>query len=274
MKIKINDISLNVSFNKNKLKNKTPILFLHGFTGSLNDWLFIKKNLPENFTPILIDLIGHGKSSSPKNIEKYTFENQVKLIRELLNTLNLNKIILVGYSMGGRLALSFAEKYPNHVEALVLISTAFGIEKKSDREERVKNDKKLSDMIKNSKIEEFIEYWINIPLFQTYNNLEEKKIKKLFQEKIKNNTKTGLQNSLLGFSTGLMQNYYPRLEGLKIKTLLLCGEFDKKFITLNQKAVKKLPNAKLEIIKAAGHNLFFEKPKDFLKLLKLFLKNI
>lgn len=274
MKIKLDDISLNISCKKNELTNKTPILFLHGFTGNLKDWEFVKGNLDKKFTPIFIDLIGHGNSSAPRKIEKYNSDNQIELIRKLLIALNLKKVILVGYSMGGRLALSFTAKYPSKVNSLVLISTAFGFENKSEREERIKSDKVLSKQVKNSTIEEFIKYWINIPLFKSYKKLSKNKIETLAKDKIKRNRKVGMQNSLLGFSTGLMKNYFPKLGKIKTKTLLVCGELDKKFIGINKKAVKLLPNAKLKIVRDTGHNLPFQKPKEFLKLLELFLKNI
>lgn len=274
MKIKIDDISLNVSLNKNELTKKIPILFLHGFTGNLKDWEFVKGNLDKKFTPIFIDLIGHGNSSAPREVEKYNSANQIELIRKLLITLNLNKIILVGYSMGGRLALSFTAKYPSKVNSLVLISTAFGFENKSEREERIKSDKVLSEQIKNSTIEVFIKYWINIPLFNSYKKLSKNKIETLAKDKIKRNKKRGLQNSLFGFSTGLMKIFFLKLEKIKTRTLLVCGELDKKFIGINKKALKLLPNAELKIVRDAGHNLPFEKPKEFLKLLELFLKNI
>ena len=61
MIIRIDDLSLNVVWDENDLLNKIPVIFLHGFTGNINDWSFIGK-LAAGYTPILIDLIGHGKN--------------------------------------------------------------------------------------------------------------------------------------------------------------------------------------------------------------------
>ena len=74
----INDLSINVIYNRDELLEKIPILFLHGFTGSSEDWMFLVEKLPSQFTPICVDLIGHGNSSSPPDVEKYTSNFQVE----------------------------------------------------------------------------------------------------------------------------------------------------------------------------------------------------
>ena len=111
--------------------SKKPVVFLHGFTGSSLDWDFLLSELSNEFEPITIDLLGHGKTSSPKKTDKYSFDSQVQLLDGLFKELNIVKPILVGYSMGGRLALSYLLNHPNKIEAIVLESTSFGLKKKN-----------------------------------------------------------------------------------------------------------------------------------------------
>ena len=274
MIISYKDICFNVICNPKEFKVKNPIIFLHGFTGSVNDWNFVTEQLSENFSPIFIDLIGHGKSDSPNNVEFYETKFQTEVIKYVLDYFELEKVILVGYSMGGRLALSFTIKYQESVDALILESTSFGIENEKERLERIKSDKKLAEQIENSSVKGFINKWIKAPLFDSLKNVGLEKFNTLKNDKIRNNNLVGLKNSLLGFSTGKMENYFLKINNLKVKTLLIVGELDEKFVKINKKANSILANSELEIIKESGHNVHFEKPKEFLKFLNRFLLNM
>jgi 2-succinyl-6-hydroxy-2,4-cyclohexadiene-1-carboxylate synthase len=274
MIIKYKDISVNVVCIPSELKNKNPIIFLHGFTGTATDWNFLKDQLPENFSPIFIDLIGHGKSDSPDNVEYYEANFQIEILKYILEYLELEKVILVGYSMGGRLAISFTMKNHEFVHALILESTSFGIENEQERIERIESDEKLAEQISNSSVEEFINNWIKAPLFDTLKNASYERFESLKKRKIESNNLIGLKNTLLGFSTGKMENYFLDLDNIKVKTMLIAGELDEKFAGINIKANSLLPDSELVIVKQSGHNVHFEKPKEFLKFLNRFLLNV
>ncbi len=274
MIINIKNLKINVHVNEYELNKKIPILFLHGFTGSLEDWKFLENKLPSKFSPIFIDLIGHGKSASPNNIDEYSFTSQIEIINQLLKKIRIEKLVIAGYSMGGRLALSFAMEYPEKLLGLILESTSFGIENNEERTNRIANDGNLAKQISNSQIEGFIDYWLQIPLFNSLKNISDERFEELRIKKIKNNNNLGLQNSLLGFSTGKMKNYYPYCSSFNISTFLICGELDTKFTEISKKAHSLLLNSKINIIKDCGHNVHLEKPEEFLKLLNKILLNI
>lgn len=270
----IDNINFNVVYDSNHINNKIPILFLHGFTGSVLDWEFLSDKLPSGFTPIFLDLMGHGKTDSPNNVENYNSSVQVDLLNKLIDKLNISNFIISGYSMGGRLALSYAFRFPDKIQAIVLESSSFGIEKQKERYERIKSDELLSEMINNSSLKDFIDYWMNIPLFSTLKFLPSKKIEEIKKRKIKTNNQNGLKNSLVGFSTGKMKNYFPLLFNLPTQTLLITGKLDSKFTTIAKKADRFLPNSVLKVAQNCGHNVHLEKPEEFLKLLNQFLLNI
>lgn len=256
-------------------KSKKTVVFLHGFTGSSLDWNFLMDKLPSEFEPITIDLLGHGKTSSPKSLKKYSVQSQIELLDKIFKKLNIVKPILVGYSMGGRLALSYLFSYPQNVEAVILESTSFGLKTKAEKEERIKSDKILANKIMSSSIKEFIDYWMNFPLFYSQKKLPLQIRNEQTENKKRINNVIGLTNSLLGFGTGRMDNYFNELEKIKIKTLLLTGSIDSKFTEIAKEANNLLPNSNHEIIRDAGHNVHLEKPEEFLKLLNSFLlKNI
>jgi len=264
-------------FVKRKANSGTtkPVVFLHGFTGSSFDWKFLFDKLPERFEPIAIDLLGHGKTSSPNKVEKYITLKQVDYLDKILSKLNIQKPILVGYSMGGRLAMSYLLSFPQKVNSIVLESTSFGLKTKINRIERINSDNVLANKIMNFSIEEFVEFWKNIPLFDSQKKLSLLEREQQTENKIRTNNVIGLTNSLLGFGTGNMNNYFNELENVNTEILLISGILDSKFTEIAIEANSLLPNSHHTIIGDAGHNVHLEKPEEFLKLLSSFLlKNI
>jgi len=252
---------------------KKTVLLLHGFTGSLEDWRSVSFSLDISFNYIGIDLIGHGKSESPENLSTYSTEEIVNQIDGIVSHLNLNKIILLGYSMGGRATLNYTVSHPDKVEALILESTNPGIKNDKEREARIKNDKKLAEYIEKHSIEEFAGFWVNLDIFNTQRRFSEEKRKEFKTTKMQNN-KTGLINSLLGFGTGKMLPLFDQLKNIGCKTLLIAGELDEKFTNINNEVVSLFPNAEHKIIKNAGHNTHLEEPEKFVDTVNRFLKSI
>ncbi len=273
MIIETNDIEINVvTKNVNALQKKIPILFLHGFTGCAEDWLFIFDKLNPEFEPFAIDLIGHGKTSSPKISSFYSTYNIIKNINSILDYLKIKSVILVGYSMGGRAALAYTINYPGRVNKLILESSTAGITNEIERKRRIKQDNDLANFIEQNSIENFINHWFSVPLFQSLKKLPLNTYNKIVEGR-KFNNKTGLANSLRGFGTGKMPNYWGKLHNLKTNTLLISGDLDNKFTTINKKLSSELPNAKHVIVKNTGHNLHLEKPQEFIIFLNRFLNN-
>ncbi len=277
MKINFRDIVLNVEIFSRRdgfsRKNNSGnlILFLHGFTGSSEDWKNIAGKIDKRFSLAALDLIGHGKSQSPEDENFYSAGSISEQIKQTAAELTDKKIILVGYSMGGRAALSFASKYHEKIHALILESTSPGITSENLRADRVRSDEELAKFILKNPIEIFVDRWMNIDLFNSQKNLPRKILKSEREKKLRNNP-VGLANSLKGFGSGKMPPLFDKLENINIKTLLISGELDKKFTTINNNMLKFFPFAENHIIKGAGHNTHLEKPDDFTTVVNNFLK--
>ncbi len=263
MTININELSFNVDFgNRQFKKGQTALFLLHGFTGCTKDWSFIYDKLPASIFPIAVDLIGHGSSTSPGNINYYNSESISEQLKIIIENFTGNKIFLLGYSMGGRAALTFALKYPQKIKALILESASAGIKSEHDKMYRIKKDEALAEFILNDSMEKFIEYWRNMEIFNTQKRFSNTKLEEIRRSKLENNA-VGLANSLRGFGTGVMPNYDNALKTFLPQTLLITGELDTKFTILNSELSTIIPNAIHTIIKNAGHNTHLEEPGKF-----------
>lgn len=270
MRISVDNIEFNVLIEESNLtSDKIPLVCLHGFTGSALDWQFLSEMIDEKFYVVAIDLLGHGDSSCPENVEFYSADKQNMFLSKILTHLKIAKFFLLGYSMGGRAALSFALEQPEGLLGLILESSSPGLQLESERTARQLSDINLMEMIEKKGIGVFTEYWQDLPIFRTQKIIGNNKLEEIYKRKLDNNP-VGLINSLFGFGTGSMPNYWDKIKELKT-TLLITGEFDEKFSSINSR-MQSLIDCDHEVIKSAGHNVHLEKPDEFIILLNKFLR--
>jgi len=101
-----------------KLGNGKPLFILHGLFGSSDNWQTLGKKFAQNFTVYFIDLRNHGRS--PHSTE-HTYNLMSEDLLELMDDEKLDKVILLGHSMGGKTAMHFAVTYPERVEKMVVV---------------------------------------------------------------------------------------------------------------------------------------------------------
>jgi pimeloyl-ACP methyl ester carboxylesterase len=111
----------------------TAVVLLHGFLENKTMWDVYVTELSKRNRIITIDLLGHGKTESLGYIQ--TMEENADVVHEVISKLRIRKAILVGHSMGGYVALAFAELYPENMKGLVLLNST----SKEDSSERKKN---------------------------------------------------------------------------------------------------------------------------------------
>lgn len=270
MIIQYENIKLNLEHLTEFDVSKKTLLFLHGFTGSANDWNDIAQKIDKRFNKLALDLIGHGKSSSPSSVNYYMPDSVISQIEKVISDLSLKEIILCGYSMGGRVALNFTLTKPELVKGLILESASAGLKNGKERDTRKKSDDDLASFIENNTLEEFATQWLDQELFGTLRRFSNDKIKRMKEERAKN-SKIGLANFLRGFGTGMMPYLGSELVKLKIPVFLITGALDDKFTQLNQNLKKSFPSAKHKILTTAGHNTHLEEPKKFIEAVNSFL---
>ncbi len=104
-----------------------PVIFLHGAWNDSSQWVSVMESVAPDFHCLTPDLLGFGESENP-NIH-YSIDLQVECLAELIHVLKLEKVYLVGHSLGGWIAASFALKYPEQVHGMILIAPE-GVETK------------------------------------------------------------------------------------------------------------------------------------------------
>lgn len=236
-----------------------PLLLLHGFTGSSQNWQAVLPGLTAHYQVILVDVLGHGRTASPPDENRYTIDRVAADLIALLDEWGYAAVGLLGYSMGGRLALFTAVTYPHRISHLILESASPGLATAVERQARVAQDRELADWIEANGLEAFVNRWEQLPLWASQQQLSPEIRQQLRQQRLQNNP-VGLANSLRGMGTGAQPSLWEQLAALTIPTLLLAGELDPKFVTINRQMAALLPDAHLEIVPGAGHTVHLERP--------------
>jgi 2-succinyl-6-hydroxy-2,4-cyclohexadiene-1-carboxylate synthase len=263
----INGLSINVEISG---EGDISLFFIHGFAGSVEDWHEIADALSADFKIVCIDMPGFGKSDKPDSPEFYTQLFGRTVITSVIKQLSLSQVILVGYSMGGRFALDVVAAESQSVVGLILESSSPGIDDDEQRELRVKADNALAHAITEKGMEWFVNYWADLGLFQSQKALPE--IKRMQQNHHRlENSPLALAHSLTSFGTGMMEPLWNYLYTIDVPVLLMSGELDSKFSSINGRMSVMFPLSKHVMVKNTGHNIHFENPAEFVTLLKDFV---
>ncbi|MDY0393141.1 2-succinyl-6-hydroxy-2,4-cyclohexadiene-1-carboxylate synthase [Virgibacillus halophilus] len=248
----------------------TTIVMLHGFTGSSETWKEFVACWQDIYRIITVDLPGHGKSHSatPRSMEACCAD-----LDALFQHVGLDAFHLVGYSMGGRTALSYAVSYPTMLKSLILESASPGLKSEQERAARMASDEKLAEKILKEGITSFVDYWENIPLFATQKHLPEEKKEFIRRERLSQRAE-GLHDSLIFMGTGKQPSLWHLLPELKLPILLLAGEHDQKFIAISQHMEKLFSEADLHIVLKAGHAIHVEESEVFGKIVNGFILSV
>lgn len=236
------------------------VVLLHGFTGSAASWGLIRDRLAQRYRVLMIDLPGHGGTESPADPVRYAMEPVAADIVALLSRLGVERAHLVGYSMGGRLALFMALRYPGHWRSLTLESALPGLSDPAERTERVAADNALADWIEAHSLAQFVDRWEALPLFETQQRLSPQRRAEQRQQRLANH-RSGLANSLRGMGTGQQPSLWSELNELKMPVHLTVGALDTKFTAIATEMSLRIPQAQLTILSGAGHTLHLEQPE-------------
>lgn len=246
-------------------KRSEAIVLLHGFLGNSADFSLLLSELGNYHYSMAFDLPGHGKSLFLSEAT-YLIDNTIVTIHSQLHSLDINKVHIVGYSMGGRIALSFANAYPEMISSLTMISSTAGLKTKEERRLRIENDTKIIDKIQSLSMEDFLHFWYSQQIF----SFSSERINSILSQRVTNN-KSEIIKSLKFAGTGMMTPLWDNLHNLNFPILLLSGVKDKKFVKICEEMHQIMPNSRNIVIENSSHNLLLDAPVETLNLITKFI---
>jgi 2-succinyl-6-hydroxy-2,4-cyclohexadiene-1-carboxylate synthase len=241
------------------------VLFLHGFLGSSNDWRPVAVRLKKNWRCLLPDLPGHGRARFPKQPELYSFNGAAQAVLAGVT----EPVHLVGYSLGGRLALYLAARHPEKILSLTLISSSPGLATAAERAARRRADDALAAELETHGLNAFLSSWYAQALF---GGLRRKPalFRRLLARRRKNDA-AELARALRGCSVGRQPSLWPQLSKLKMPVLLLAGSGDEKYVRLMRRMRAQIHGAQFRVVPGAAHAVVEEQPARVARALVKFL---
>ena len=241
------------------------LLAIHGFTEIDLSWTEVLNDL--NMPVQGYVLPGHGYKPCPS-------ETNHQRIAEIIHKRfeDQGPIDLLGYSMGGRVALQFALQYPDMVRRLILISCRPGIADEHERATRAASDEGLAMMLEENGIGQFVAWWENNPALRPAKPFS-RSMTELIRSRRLNQDAFGLAASLRALGQGVSPSLWDRLPELNMPCLAIAGSADPRYVNDMGEMVKAMPHAKLNVIPESGHAVHRECRDTVVNVIRGFLAN-
>jgi 2-succinyl-6-hydroxy-2,4-cyclohexadiene-1-carboxylate synthase len=256
-----------------------PLVLLHGFTGDTTVWAAFARELVRVDGPrvlVAVDLPGHGRSASSR-VDSPEAGARAALVaaRDALRRAGVaaGALHCLGYSMGGRLALTLACDRPAEVASLCLVGATAGIASAGERAERRAADRRLADDLLAGGVEAFVDGWLRQPLFASQNKLDGEVREAARRQRLAGD-EAGWAAALAACGTGSMAPRWDELPRLSTPALLVAGELDAKFTELAARMAALLPRARLCVVPGAGHAVQLERPGALAAEVGAFLREV
>jgi 2-succinyl-6-hydroxy-2,4-cyclohexadiene-1-carboxylate synthase len=232
------------------IRGVDTLVLLHGFTQTRQSWRRTVAALGGSYRALAPDLPGHGLASERRPA---SFAACAAYVRALAD----GPCTLVGYSMGGRIALHTALTITGLADRLVLVGASPGLADPAEREARRHADDELAERIEAIGVEAFAEEWGAQPLFAG----QDPRVAAAAHADRLRNTAAGLAAALRGLGTGVMEPLWDRLPELAIPVTLVVGEREEKFRALAERMAAAIPDCRYEVVAGAGHATQLERPE-------------
>jgi pimeloyl-ACP methyl ester carboxylesterase len=227
------------------------LILIHGIGGDADDWAFCLDALARSHRVIALDLPGFGRSGKPHI--SYTIAGFVEMLERFLRTLNVEHATLVGHSLGGWIAATYALNFPQHLDKLVLLDAA-GVW--GDMTE-LPVDLHVSTLAHMREVFQF--------LFYDKRLATDSLIELAYSQHLERNDGYTIHSILQNTSDG-RERLDDRISGLTVPTLILWGENDAMIpLTAGRRIHELVPGSKLEIIPQCGHLPNLEKPAELVR---------
>ena len=243
----------------------TPVTLLHGFTQSGSSWLETISRMPAGWMWIVPDLRGHGETrtrpGAPCSMDACAADLEM-----LWGHLGVARTHLVGYSMGGRLALHVAARRPDRILSLLTVGAHAGLEQEA-RGGRRHGDEALAERIEKDGLEAFVDYWTNLALFAGLERRGPAFVAQIRAARMANHI-AGLACSLRGMGAGAMEPVWDDLARVTFPCTFVAGQLDHGYVSSARRLASTVLHGRVEVVARAGHTVHQERPEAFAHLLE------
>lgn len=253
-----------VQLNYEVIGEGSPVTLLHGFTQSGKSWLEVISLMPSGWKWVVPDLRGHG-ATRVRSGAPYTMDACTEDLVRLWDSLDIARTHLVGYSMGGRLALHVAAARPERILSLLTIGAHAGLDEEA-REGRRRGDEALAQRIETDGLEAFVNCWSSLPLFQGLERRGPSFLAQVRAARMDNHV-AGLAASLRGMGAGAMRPVWHELNRVKVASTFVAGQLDHGYAASARRLAASVPNGRVVLVQRAGHTVHQERPEAFSRLL-------
>lgn len=254
---------------------KPPLLALHGFTGDAQDFAWLAEHSSDAIDWWALDLPGHGEArfNDPAKLTLADFLDAIETARQRIFAETLQPPHLLGYSMGGRVALHAAQRDITAWRSLITIGATPGIEEPARRMDRLIADEDLAERMSRQTIEQFLTAWQSMPIIKSQDAIPENILRSLRARRQLNDPRQ-LAGALVAVSSGRLPSLWDQLNDFDLPYLIMAGQTDQKFSTIAHKMAPLLPQSEVSLLAKAGHCAHLESPEEFLMILRGFLREL
>ena len=233
----------------------TKLFCIHGNFQTPSVWKPLAENLKAR--NVNLDVI-------PVNLENYSFDGFDRWVDDFCNSVETQacreKSFLLGYSLGGRLALHACLSRPDLWKSAIVVGADPGLESEEEKKLQLDRDRKWGERLKREPLEKLVDEWDAQPVFCGFENQAPRNLGEMNPDR--------LSHQFEVFSKGIQQNLVPKLAELKRPPVLfVSGENDHKYQKIGEKLAKSSSVVKAQVIPGGGHRVPWENTESFVQVL-------
>ena len=233
----------------------TKLFCIHGNFQTPSVWKPLAENL--KVRNVNLDVI-------PINLENYSFDGFDRWVDDFCNSVETlagwEKSFLLGYSLGGRLALHACLSRPDLWKSAIVVGADPGLESEEEKKLQLDRDRKWAKRLKREPLEKLVDEWDAQPVFCGFENQAPRNLGEMNPDR--------LSHQFEVFSKGIQRNLVPKLAELKRPPVLfVSGEKDQKYQDIGEKLAKSSSAINTQVVADAGHRVPWESPESFVQVL-------
>lgn len=253
-------------------QGRIPLVLLHGFMQDARAWEATAPVLAADRPVIALDFAGFGESERPDRDAPYRLESMAASVADLIDEATPEgKACVLGYSMGGRVALSLAKSRPDRVAALMLEAAGLGIEDPEERACANARDAKWVEQLESGTMEEFVSYWESLPLFASQADMPEER-QEAMRAMRRECSPAVLARVLRGAGQHTMPYFGEAVCGFPMPIYYLAGQLDQKYTKVALR-LSSTAGATVTLL-SCGHNAHTEQPEAFCEHARSYLSTL